>query len=100
VYAVRPNGETLTVTQGLNMPVGLDFFEGDLYISSIFKIVRIENVVANLNGSGLERVAAGVRNTVGFDWHPETGELWFTDNGRDLMGENIPPDELNRAPEP
>ncbi|HVR29742.1 MAG TPA: PQQ-dependent sugar dehydrogenase, partial [Thermoanaerobaculia bacterium] len=39
-----------------------------------------------------------VRNTVGFDWHPETGELWFTDNGRDLMGDDIPPDELNHAP--
>lgn len=42
--------------------------------------------------------ARGVRNSVGFDWHPETGELWFTDNGRDWMGPNQPPDELNRAP--
>jgi len=40
-----------------------------------------------------------VRNTVGFDWHPETGELWFTDNGRDWMGDDRPPDELNRAPQ-
>ncbi len=44
--------------------------------------------------------ARGVRNTVGFDWHPETGELWFTDNGRDLLGADRPPDELNRAPGP
>jgi len=35
---------------------------------------------------------------VGFDWDPRTEELWFTDNGRDLMGDNIPPDELNHAP--
>ena len=50
------------------------------------------------DGTGLETFARGVRNTVGFDWHPRTGELWFTDNGRDLLGDDIPPDELNRAP--
>ncbi|MBN2440424.1 MAG: sorbosone dehydrogenase family protein [Spirochaetales bacterium] len=49
------------------------------------------------DGTGLEIFAAGIRNTVGFDWNPETKELWFTDNGRDLMGDNVPPDELNRA---
>src|SRR6266542_2658356 len=49
------------------------------------------------DGSKLELYASGVRNTVGFDWHPETKELWFTDNGRDLMGDEVPPDELNRA---
>jgi glucose/arabinose dehydrogenase len=41
-------------------------------------------------------VAHGVRNSVGFDWHPETGELWFTDNGRDMMGDDVPDCELNR----
>lgn len=51
----------------------------------------------NLNGTGMELVARGIRNTVGFDWHPETGELWFTDNGNDAMGDEIPPDELNRV---
>ncbi|MFO8078827.1 MAG: sorbosone dehydrogenase family protein [Armatimonadota bacterium] len=51
------------------------------------------------DGSDLEIIAHGVRNTVGFDWHPETGELWFTDNGRDSMGDNLPPDELNRLSE-
>jgi glucose/arabinose dehydrogenase len=50
------------------------------------------------DGTGLEIFASGVRNTVGFDWHPETGELWFTDNGRDWLGDDRPPDELNRAP--
>ncbi len=49
------------------------------------------------DGSGLELYAEGVRNTVGFDWHPATGELWFTDNGRDWLGDDVPPDELNRA---
>jgi glucose/arabinose dehydrogenase len=39
-----------------------------------------------------------VRNSVGFDWHPETRELWFTDNGRDMLGDDVPPDELNHAP--
>ena len=53
----------------------------------------------NPDGSDLEVHVSGVRNTVGFDWHPGTGELWFTDNGRDLMGNDIPPDELNRVTE-
>ena len=51
------------------------------------------------DGSGREIYAEGIRNTVGFTWHPETGELWFTDNGRDWLGDDLPPDELNRAPE-
>lgn len=53
----------------------------------------------NADGSELEIYAHGIRNTVGFDWHPVTKELWFTDNGRDMLGDDIPPDELNRAPE-
>ena len=47
------------------------------------------------DGSDLRIEAKGVRNSVGFDWDPATGDLWFTDNGRDWMGENEPPDELN-----
>jgi glucose/arabinose dehydrogenase len=50
------------------------------------------------DGSESEIFASGVRNSVGFDWHPATRELWFTDNGRDLLGDDIPPDELNHAP--
>ncbi|MDX1252675.1 MAG: sorbosone dehydrogenase family protein [Gammaproteobacteria bacterium] len=50
------------------------------------------------DGKNLEIFARGVRNTVGFDWHPATKELWFTDNGRDWLGDNQPPDELNHAP--
>jgi glucose/arabinose dehydrogenase len=54
----------------------------------------------NLDGGGIETVAAGVRNTVGFDFHPKTGELWFTDNGRDWLSEELPNDELNRVSKP
>lgn len=56
---------------------------------------RIERM--NPDGSEREIWAEGVRNSVGFTWHPETGELWFTDNGRDMLGDDIPPCELNRA---
>jgi glucose/arabinose dehydrogenase len=52
------------------------------------------------DGSQPEIYAHGIRNTVGFDWDPKTHELWFTDNGRDWMGDNAPPDELNHAPKP
>lgn len=54
----------------------------------------------NLDGSGMETVAAGVRNTVGFDFNPKGGQLWFTDNGRDWMSEEIPNDELNVVSKP
>ena len=50
------------------------------------------------DGSRSEVFARGVRNSVGFDWHPETKELWFTDNGRDMLGDDLPADELNHAP--
>lgn len=53
----------------------------------------------NPDGSELEVFSHGVRNSVGFDWHPESKALWFTNNGRDMMGDDIPDDELNRAPE-
>ena len=53
----------------------------------------------NPDGSDREVYASGVRNTVGFTWHPETGEMYFTDNGRDMLGDDIPPCELNRATE-
>jgi glucose/arabinose dehydrogenase len=50
------------------------------------------------DGSNFEIFARGVRNSVGFTWHPDTKELWFTDNGRDNLGDDAPPDELNHAP--
>jgi glucose/arabinose dehydrogenase len=52
------------------------------------------------DGSNLEVFAEGVRNTVGFDWQPKTRELWFTDNGRDMLGDDLPNDELNVAWKP
>ena len=54
----------------------------------------------NLDGSTPETIARGIRNSVGFDWHPVNNELWFTDNNRDMLGDDLPPGELNRlAPE-
>jgi glucose/arabinose dehydrogenase len=52
----------------------------------------------NPDGSGMETFAKGVRNSVGLAFHPENGELWFTENGKDMMGDDIPADELNHAP--
>ena len=50
------------------------------------------------DGSAIEVFARGVRNSVGFDWRPGSHDLWFTDNGRDWLGDDRPPDELNHAP--
>lgn len=52
------------------------------------------------DGSGEEVYAEGVRNSVGLVFHPDNGELWFTDNGRDMLGDDLPADELNHAPRP
>ncbi len=149
--------QVITVVQGLNMPNGVAFKDGDLYVAEVHRILRFDNIEARLSdpgmpqvvldklphdrlhgwkfirfgpdnklyvpigapcnscdagdpyatihrmnpdGSGFEIFARGVRNTVGFDWHPVTKKLWFTDNGRDWLGDNRPPDELNRAPGP
>ncbi|MGH8669789.1 MAG: PQQ-dependent sugar dehydrogenase [Burkholderiales bacterium] len=54
----------------------------------------------NADGSGKEVIATGVRNSVGFDWHPRTKQLWFSDHGRDWMGDHAPSDELNRLAKP
>jgi glucose/arabinose dehydrogenase len=155
VYAVPPGGgRGKVIADGLDMPVGVAWHRGDLYVSSIHRVVKLAAVESpsapapvdvidslprdrhhgwkfirigpdgklyvpvgapcnvcespgdhyanilrlDLDGGNPELFAAGVRNTVGFDWHPQTGELWFTDNGRDLLGDDLPPDELNRAP--
>jgi len=142
------------IARKLNMPVGVTFKDGALYVSAVSRILRYDNIEERLNdppepvvvtdafptdkhhgwkfiafgpdgklyvpvgapcniclsedpiyatitrinadGSGREIIAHGVRNTVGFDWHPETGELWFTDNGRDWMGDDQPDCELNQ----
>ena len=147
-----------------NMPNGVAFHDGDLYVAEVNKIWKFENIEENLShldkfdeyleepilisddfpsdrhhgwkyisfgpdgklyvpvgapcnicesrdeiyasitrmnpdGSNKEIYAKGVRNTVGFTWHPETKQLWFTDNGRDMLGDNIPPCELNKVTE-
>jgi glucose/arabinose dehydrogenase len=146
----------ITLAEGLDMPNGVAFKDGDLYVAEVSRVIRFDNIMAHLapgapfsvindsfphkrhhgwkfirfgpdgklyvpvgapcnvclekdprfatimrmnaDGSGLEVFARGVRNSVGFDWNPKTGVLWFTDNGRDWLGDNLPPDELNRAP--
>lgn len=77
----------------LYVPVGApcNICESDEIYASITRI--------DPDGTNLEMVANGVRNTVGFDWNPATGRLWFTDNGRDMMGDNFPPCELNKVTE-
>jgi len=159
VYAiVEKDGkrEVKVLLQGLTQPNGLAFKDGSLYVFAINRVLRYDNIEANLDkapepveltqaynlppeihhnwkyvdfgpdgkmyvqvgancniceinpgvhgqirrynadGTGMEIVARGVRNTVGFDWHPQTKELWFTDNGRDWGGDNGFEDELNR----
>lgn len=79
----------------LYVPVGApcnNCLEGDPRFASIMRM--------RPDGSGLEIFASGVRNTVGFDWNPASGDLWFTDNGRDFLGDDQPADELNRARTP
>ncbi len=143
------------LAKGLNMPNGVAFKGGDLYIAEVNRILKIQGVESKLSnpgepvvvydkypkdghhgwkyiafgpdgklyvpvgapcnicepkspyasitrinpdGSGMEIFASGVRNTVGFTWKPDTNEMWFTDNGRDMMGDDVPPCELNLAP--
>jgi glucose/arabinose dehydrogenase len=160
VYAIPLGGarKPAVIADGLNMPVGVAFRDGDLYVSAVSRILRLAGIEARLDkpprpevvssaypgdphhgwkfiafgpdgrlyvpvgapcnicepdpdryanitaldvASGkIEVVARGVRNTVGFDWQPQSGELWFTDNGRDWLGDDAPPDELNRVSRP
>lgn len=78
----------------LYVPVGApcNICESDDRYTKIFRM--------NLDGSGVEVVAHGMRNTVGFDFHPKTGNLWFTDNQRDWLSEDLPEDELNHVSQP
>jgi glucose/arabinose dehydrogenase len=162
VYAIvdrnRDNkaDEIFTLAKGLNMPNGVAYRDGALYVAEVNRVLRFDDIEDRLrnppkpamvrddfptdrhhgwkfirfgpddnlyipvgapcnicergderyasimrmqpDGKGLEIFARGVRNTVGFDWNPKTKELWFTDNGRDWLGDDRPPDELNHAP--
>lgn len=164
VYAVtnflggQDSGTVATVASDLEVPNGVAWRDGSLYVAERSRILRFDDIDARLHdppnpevirtgypddnlhgwkfisfgpdgllyvpvgspcnvcepndpiygsitrfnpeGGATEIFAHGIRNTVGFDWHPETGDLWFTDNGADLMGDDRPPDELNRAQEP
>ena len=104
-----PEAEELDIELPANKQHGWRYIgfgpDGKLYISigapcnicdrkGFAQIIRISP-----DGSGREIVANGVRNSVGFAWHPGTGDLWFTDNGRDMLGDDLPADELNRVSE-
>jgi glucose/arabinose dehydrogenase len=80
--------------------------DGRLYVTvgapcNICAVRGLEGTIVRLrpDGQELEIFARGVRNSLGLDWHPRTHELFFTDNGGDQLGDLVPPDELNRAPE-
>ncbi|MBK5278169.1 MAG: sorbosone dehydrogenase family protein [Bacteroidia bacterium] len=162
VYAVKDTDgdfkadKKWIIATGLNMPNGVAFKDGNLYVAEVSRISKFVGIESKLNnpgkpeivydkfpkeshhgwkyiafgpdgklyvpvgapcnicepkgaiyasinrmnadGTGLESFASGIRNTVGFTWHPDTKELWFTDNGRDMLGDNVPPCELNTAP--
>ena len=74
----------------LYIPVGAPCNSCESPDSIFASITRI-----NSDGTDREIIAHGVRNSVGFDWDPKTGKLWFTENGRDNMGNDIPQCELN-----
>jgi glucose/arabinose dehydrogenase len=161
VYALRDTDgdhkadEKYILMEGGNMPNGVAFKDGDLYVAEVNRILKFADIESKLSNPGepiviydkypeekhhgwkfiefgpdgklyvpvgapcniceskddifnsitrinpdgteMEIVQRGVRNTVGFTWHPVTKELWFTDNGRDMLGEDIPACELNRA---
>jgi glucose/arabinose dehydrogenase len=149
----------VTLASGWNMPNGVAFRDGALYVAEVSRVHRFDDIERTLDrpssrvinesfptdrhhgwkfiafgpdgwlyvpvgapcnvcdrraadrryatimrmkpdGSAPEIYAEGVRNTVGFTWHPATRALWFTENGRDMMGDDVPPDELNVTTRP
>jgi len=160
VHAVRFGSDfkaqqVAKIAGGLQLPAGVAYRDGKLYVSAVSRILRYDDIDQNLDnppaavtvtatfptdthhgwkfiafgpdgklyvpvgapcnicepdtqryanmmrmnadGSDIEVFARGIRNSVGFDWQPQSKELWFTDNGRDLLGDEVPPDELNQA---
>lgn len=162
VYAIKDTDgdykadKIYDLAKGLNMPNGVAFRNGSLYVAEVNRILRYDdienkldnpgkpvvvydkypteshhgwkyiafgpddklyvpvgapcnicesedkvfNTITRMNpdGTNMEIVQEGIRNTVGFTWHPDNNELWFTDNGRDWLGDDIPACELNHAP--
>ncbi|WP_229518290.1 c-type cytochrome [Massilia sp. PAMC28688] len=86
VVAAGPDGK-------LYIPVGAPCNVCNKENEPYAKIFRM-----NPDGSGLEEYARGIRNSVGLAFHPVTRQLWFTDNGRDMLGDNVPSDKLDVAP--
>lgn len=83
------------------------FRDKKLYVSvgapcNICEVNGIEGTIIRMDADGenMEIFAHGIRNSVGFDFHPATNDLYFTDNGVDMMGDDIPPGEFNRASSP
>ena len=165
VYAVLDENDddvadrVVTIASGLNMPNGVAFRDGDLYVAEVNRVIRFEGIESRLDsppeptvlndqlpterlhgwkyirfgpdgklyvpvgapcnicdrtgedarfatilrmnpdGSDEEIFASGIRNSVGFDWQPGTNEMWFTNNGRDMLGDESPPDTLHHAPQ-
>ncbi len=148
--------EVIAVAKGLQSPNGVAFHDNALYVAEMNRLLRFDNIEANLktppppvvvaklpgeaqhgwkfiafgpdgklyvpvgapcnicdrrkedprfasilrmnaDGSDAQVYVYGVRNSVGFDFHPTSRELWFTNNGRDMLGDNVPPDTLNRV---
>ncbi len=83
---VGPDGKLYA---GVGAPCNVCVSEKGIYAS----LTRVDP-----DGKNFEIFAQGIRNTEGFDWQPQTGEMFFTDNGRDLLGDDVPPEELNSAP--
>ncbi|MCJ7556451.1 MAG: PQQ-dependent sugar dehydrogenase [Gammaproteobacteria bacterium] len=160
VYAVQGIGSdhrnVKIIADKLNLPNGVAFKDGQLYVAEVSRILRYTQIESHLDappepevivddlpsdrhhgwryiafgpdgklyvpigapcnicdqegyavitrmsadGGDREVIARGVRNTVGFTWHPQSGDLWFTDNGRDWLGDDTPPCELNHLTEP
>ena len=158
VYAIVPregaSNRVVEIADDLNMPNGIAYHDGDLYVAEISRVLVFRDIDKQLSkppkpdvldielpskthhgwryigfgpdkklyitigapcnvcdedgfgriirmnpdGSDRETFALGIRNSVGLTWHPDTGDLWFTDNGRDMLGDDLPPDELNHAP--
>jgi len=164
VYALVPNKDGQGIARKINLlsnlddPNGVAFHNGSLYVAEVGRILRYDNIEANLDkvpspviikgdlpnmrwhgykvidigpdnklyvaigmpcntcnyrdtnpllgtimrmnldSTNFEPYAIGIRNSVGFTWHPDTKELWFSDNGQDLLGDDVPPDEINYAP--
>lgn len=82
-------------TGNLIIPVGAPCNVCDITTDKHARILSL-----NMKTKQLTVLAEGVRNSVGFDFHPQTNELWFTDNGRDMLGDDVPSDELNHIAKP